>query len=84
MAQHGDTTALHFLNVAEASRLIAARALSPVELVEAFLGRIEAVDGQIHSYITVLAERAARRRRRRRRKSRPAAGRGRCTASRLP
>ena len=57
-AQHGDAKALHFLSVAEASRLIAARALSPIELVEAFLARIEAVDGQIHSYITVLAERA--------------------------
>jgi aspartyl-tRNA(Asn)/glutamyl-tRNA(Gln) amidotransferase subunit A len=49
---------LHFLSVAEASRLIASRALSPVDLVEAFLARIEAVDGRIKSYITVLADRA--------------------------
>src|SRR5213593_3038701 len=58
VGQDADAKALHFLNVAEASRLIAMRALSPIELVEAFLARIEAVDGQIHSYITVLAERA--------------------------
>ncbi|MEA2960312.1 MAG: aspartyl-tRNA(Asn)/glutamyl-tRNA(Gln) amidotransferase subunit [Alphaproteobacteria bacterium] len=50
--------ALHFLSVAEAGRLVEMRALSPIDLVEAFLARIDAVDGQIHSYITVLAERA--------------------------
>ncbi|MEN5081620.1 amidase [Bosea sp. TWI1241] len=49
---------LHHLGVAEASRLIGAGALSPVTLVEAFLGRIAAVDGTLHSYITVTAERA--------------------------
>ena len=58
IGQDADAKPLHFLNVAEASRLVATRALSPIELVEAFLARIEAVDGQIHSYITVLAERA--------------------------
>lgn len=46
------------LTIAEASRLIGARKLSPVELVDAYLARIEAVDGVLHSYITVLAERA--------------------------
>lgn len=49
---------LHHLGVAEASRLIGAGALSPVTLVEAFLGRIAAVDDTLHSYITVTAERA--------------------------
>ena len=29
---------------------------SPVELTRAFLERIDAVDGQLHSYITVLEE----------------------------
>lgn len=58
IAQSVDGKALHFLTVTEASRLIASRALSPVDLVEAFLARIDAVDGQIHSYITMLAERA--------------------------
>lgn len=49
---------LHHLGVAEASRLIGAGALSPVTLVEAFLGRIAAVDDTLRSYITVTAERA--------------------------
>ncbi|MBL8702703.1 MAG: amidase [Alphaproteobacteria bacterium] len=51
-------TALHFLTVAEAGRLIRARRLSPVELVDAHLDRIARVDPRIHSYITVLADRA--------------------------
>ena len=55
---------LHFLSAAEAGRGIARRELSPVELLEAVLARIAAVDGKIHSYITLLAEpaRAAARR----------------------
>jgi aspartyl-tRNA(Asn)/glutamyl-tRNA(Gln) amidotransferase subunit A len=57
-AAQPETTALHFLSVADAGRLIQTQALSPVDLVEALLARIAAVDGQIHSYITVLAGRA--------------------------
>ncbi|TNC14045.1 amidase [Methylobacterium terricola] len=49
---------LHTLSVAEAGRLIGARRLSPVALVAAMLDRIEAVDGRLHSYIAVLADRA--------------------------
>ena len=49
---------LHFLGAAEAGRLIQARKLSPVELVDAFLRRIDAVDATVHSYITVLADQA--------------------------
>jgi aspartyl-tRNA(Asn)/glutamyl-tRNA(Gln) amidotransferase subunit A len=44
--------------VAEASREIAARRISPVELVEAYLDRIACLDPRLHSYITVTAERA--------------------------
>ncbi len=51
-------SALHFLTIGEASRLIRARKLSPVELVEAYLRRIDQVDTQIHSYITVVADMA--------------------------
>ena len=47
-----------FLTVAEASRLIAERKLSPVELTEACLRRIETLDNQIDSFVTVTAERA--------------------------
>jgi aspartyl-tRNA(Asn)/glutamyl-tRNA(Gln) amidotransferase subunit A len=47
-----------FLTIAEASRLIAKRELSPVELTEACLHRIETLDGQLDSFVTVTAERA--------------------------
>src|SRR3984957_20308812 len=49
---------LHFLTIAEASRLIAARKLSPVELTEAYLARIAALDDQLDSFVTLTAERA--------------------------
>ncbi len=52
------TRDLHTLSITEAQRLIVSRVLSPVELVEAFLDRIAAVDGTIHSYILVMAEAA--------------------------
>ncbi len=51
-------TELAYLTIAEASRLIARRELSPVELTEACLGRIEALDNQLDSFVTVTAERA--------------------------
>ena len=49
---------LAFLTIAEASRLIAGRKLSPVELTEAYLGRIDAFDSQLDSFVTLTAERA--------------------------
>jgi len=52
------TTDLHYLGIAEASRLIAARELSPVELTQAFLDRIEALNPRLHAYLTVTGERA--------------------------
>ena len=48
----------HFLTIAEASKLIATRRLSPVELTEAYLTRIEALDRLLDSFVTVIAERA--------------------------
>ena len=50
--------ALWQLSVTEASKRIAAGTLSPVDLVEACLARIEAVDGKIHSFIHVAADQA--------------------------
>lgn len=50
----------HFLTITEAAKLIAARRLSPVELVETCLARIETLDGQLNSFVTVTAERARR------------------------
>jgi aspartyl-tRNA(Asn)/glutamyl-tRNA(Gln) amidotransferase subunit A len=49
---------LAFLTIAEASRLIARRELSPVELTEACLRRIETLDSRLDSFVTVTAERA--------------------------
>jgi len=47
-----------FLTIAEAAKLIEQRELSPVELVESRLKRIEKLDGQLHSFIRVLPEAA--------------------------
>jgi aspartyl-tRNA(Asn)/glutamyl-tRNA(Gln) amidotransferase subunit A len=47
---------LCFLTVAEASRLIKARKLSPVELTDAYLTRIESLDAQLNAFITVTAD----------------------------
>jgi aspartyl-tRNA(Asn)/glutamyl-tRNA(Gln) amidotransferase subunit A len=46
------------LTIDEASRRIAARELSPVELTRAYLERIERVDERVNAYITVTAEQA--------------------------
>lgn len=51
-------TELTHFTIAEASRLIAGRKLSPVELTEAYLGRIAALDNQFDSFVTLTAERA--------------------------
>ena len=51
-------TSLCFLTIEEAARLIAQRKISPVELIQSFLARIEAVDGALATYITVCAEAA--------------------------
>ncbi len=56
-------TDLHDLSIAELSNLIAARKLSPMELVEALIRRVEQHDGQTHAFITPtfdLARRQAR------------------------
>ncbi|MDB5371486.1 MAG: aspartyl/glutamyl-tRNA amidotransferase subunit, partial [Belnapia sp.] len=45
-------------SIAEAAALIAARKLSPVELTEACLARIEAMDGTLHAFIRLEAESA--------------------------
>lgn len=51
---------LCFLSIAEASALIRKRKLSPLELTEAHLARIEALDGSLRSFITVMREEALR------------------------
>jgi len=49
---------LHWLSVADSARLIAARELSPVELTESLLRRIEALEGRVNAFITVDADAA--------------------------
>jgi len=51
-------TDLAFLTIAEASNLIATRRLSPVELTEAYLTRIAALDHLLDSFVTMTADRA--------------------------
>ena len=56
-------TDLHDLSIAELAELIAARKLSPVELTEALIQRVERFDGQTRAFITPtfdLARRQAR------------------------
>ena len=45
-------------SAAELARLIAAREVSPVEVVQAYLDRIEALDGTLHAFITITADAA--------------------------
>jgi len=49
---------LHFLTIAQAAAKIESGALSPVELVQAYLARIEAIGPQLDAFITLTAERA--------------------------
>ena len=47
-----------FLSVAELSQLIESKEVSPVEATQAYLERIDQVDGRLNSYITVCREEA--------------------------
>lgn len=47
-----------FFTIAQASRLIRDRKLSPVELTQACLARVAAIDGELHSFILLLADEA--------------------------
>jgi aspartyl-tRNA(Asn)/glutamyl-tRNA(Gln) amidotransferase subunit A len=49
---------LCFLDIARAAELMHARKLSPVELTQAYLERIEAINPQLHAYLTVTADHA--------------------------
>ena len=53
------STELYHLTIREAAGLIESKQLSPVELTQALLDRIDAVDGDIKSYITLLRRRGA-------------------------
>ncbi len=49
---------LPFLTIGEASGLIKRKEISPLEITESVLERIERLDGKLNSYITILADRA--------------------------
>ena len=51
-------TPLHFKTITEISEAIAAKRVSPVEITTAMLQRIDALDGQLKSYATVMADSA--------------------------
>ncbi len=51
-------TPLHYQTIAEVGARLRARELSPVELTRAILERIEALDGDLKSYVTVMEESA--------------------------
>jgi aspartyl-tRNA(Asn)/glutamyl-tRNA(Gln) amidotransferase subunit A len=57
-AERCPMTDLAFTPAAELAALIARRAVSPVELVDAVLARIEASQGVLNAFITVTAEKA--------------------------
>ena len=45
-----------FLSAAETAEAIKSKQVSPVEVVQAYLARIDRLDAQLHAYITVLRE----------------------------
>ena len=51
-------TELHWLTIAEAARLFEKRQLSPVELTDALLARIEALDPQINAFLLPTPDKA--------------------------
>ena len=55
---------LHFLELTEVAHLIQTRKLSPVELTEAMLRRIDTLDKRLHAYALVTAELALEQARR--------------------
>ena len=49
---------VHYMSLTDLGEAIRTRAISPVEVTEAMLSRIEAVDGELKSYLTVLPDHA--------------------------
>ncbi len=49
-----------FLSVTQLSELIKIREVSPVEVVEAYLDRIDGLNDQLYAYLTVCATRRCR------------------------
>ena len=60
-----NTDSLNHLTITELAPLIKSREVSPVEVVEAYLDRVEELNPRLNSFITVCADDARRRRLRR-------------------
>ena len=73
-------TKLHWLTIADAARLIERRQLSPVELTDALLARIDALDPQLNAFLLPTPEKARGQAKARSARSWPAGPAGRCTA----
>jgi aspartyl-tRNA(Asn)/glutamyl-tRNA(Gln) amidotransferase subunit A len=58
------STDLHYLSITEAAELIRQRRLSPVDLTQAYLSRIERFDAQLSAYLLVTADQALEQARR--------------------
>ena len=52
------TNDLCFLSIAQLAEQIQQKTVSPVEVTQAYLDRIAAVDPKLNSYLTITAERA--------------------------
>ena len=57
-ADNVDRGPVHYLSLTQVARLIETKAISPVELTEMMLARIETVDSRLMSYATVMADHA--------------------------
>lgn len=53
-----DSSALPYSSLAAVAQLIETKQVSPLEVTQCLLDRIAAVDGRLHSYATVTADRA--------------------------
>src|SRR3984957_15125681 len=54
-------TEMHYWSIRELSQRIRSGEISPVAVVRTLLDRIEALDGRLHSYITVMGEQSLAR-----------------------
>ena len=80
-----DQRDIPFLPVSELSRLIESREVSPVEVTQAYLDRIDELDFKFNAYLTVTRREALEAARGTRSKPSPAANTAaRCTAYRWP
>ena len=59
MTAHSESE-LAFLSIEQAARLLRRREISPLDLVEASLARIERWNSSLYAFLTVLAESARR------------------------